>query len=115
MDDRRYFQLIHEYVRTIPRGVVMSYGQVAAAVGCSARIAGWALANVTDDNVPWHRVVGADGYLRIGKRSVALQEAQRGLLEREGITFKENGCVDMERHQAGRDVPLGLTMARTSP
>ena len=70
----------------------MSYGQVGRESGCSARTVGWAMANVQDD-VPWQRVVGADGYLRIGRRSVALQEAQRRLLEREGVTFSENGCV----------------------
>jgi methylated-DNA-protein-cysteine methyltransferase-like protein len=111
MDDRRYFQLIHDFVRTIPSGEVMSYGQVAAAVGCSARVAGWALANVTDDNVPWQRVVGADGYLRIGKRSAVLQDVQRKLLEREGVTFKEDGCVDMERHQVGRGPVRTLELA----
>ena len=101
MDDRQYFQIIHDFVRTIPCGAVMSYGQVGDAVGCTARVAGWAMANVTDPDVPWQRVVGADGYLRIGRRSVALQDVQHRLLELEGITFKENGCVDMSRHQAG--------------
>ena len=109
MDDREYFEAIHAVVRAIPSGKVMSYGQVGQETGCAARTVGWALANVTDD-VPWQRVVGADGYLRIGKRSVVLQQAQRTLLEREGVTFKENGCVDMARHQVGAQAPeqLGL-------
>ena len=82
----------------------MSYGQVGREAGCSPRTVGWAVANVQDD-VPWQRVVGADGYLRIGRRSVALQEAQRKLLEREGVAFLENGCVDMRRHQVGAAPP----------
>lgn len=100
MDDRQYFEDIYAVVRAIPAGRVMSYGQVGRESGCSARTVGWAMANVQDD-VPWQRVVGADGYLRIGRRSVALQEAQRRLLEREGVAFLENGCVDMGRHQVG--------------
>ena len=101
MDDRQYFQSIFDAVRAIPYGQVMSYGQVGRAIGCSARTVGWAMANTLDGDVPWQRVVGADGYLRIGKRSVALQEAQRKLLEREGVTFSEGGCVDMAHHQVG--------------
>ena len=104
MDDRQQFEAIFAVVRAIPAGRVMSYGQVGdEAGGVSARIAGWAMANAVEGgDVPWQRVVGSDGYLRIGRRSVALQDAQRKLLEREGVTFLENGCVDMARHQAGR-------------
>ena len=101
MDDRQYFQSIFDVVRAIPVGQVMSYGQVGREIGCSARTVGWAMANALEGDVPWQRVVGADGYLRIGKRSVALQEAQRGLLEREGVAFTAGGCVDMTQHQVG--------------
>ncbi len=101
MDDRQYFQSIFDVVRAIPCGQVMSYGQVGREIGCSARTVGWAMANALDGDVPWQRVVGADGYLRIGKRSVALQEVQRKLLEREGVAFSEGGCVEMARHQVG--------------
>ena len=110
MDDRQYFEDIYAVVRAIPPGRVMSYGQVGRESGCSARTVGWAMANVQDD-VPWQRVVGADGYLRIGRRSVALQEAQRRLLEREGVGFLENGCVDMARHQVGPEPPPTLELA----
>ncbi len=103
MDDRQYFQSIFDIVRAIPPGQVMSYGQVGDCAGASARVVGWAMANVPDGEVPWQRVVGADGYLRIGRRSVALMEAQKKLLEREGVAFKENGCVDMACHQVGAE------------
>lgn len=106
MDERQYFQSIYEVVRAIPIGRVMSYGQVGRETGCSARTVGWAMANVLEPDVPWQRVVGADGYLRIGKRSVALQEAQRKLLEREGVTFTPADCVDMAHHQIGVAPPL---------
>lgn len=112
MDDRQYFQSIFEVVRAIPPGRVMSYGQVGAEAGASARVVGWAMANVPDGEVPWQRVVGADGYLRIGRRSVALMDAQRKLLEREGVAFKDNGCVDMACHQVGIEQSsetLGMT------
>jgi methylated-DNA-protein-cysteine methyltransferase-like protein len=101
MDERQYFQSIYDIVRSIPPGHVMSYGQVGREAGCSARTVGWAMANALEGDVPWQRVVGADGFLRIGKRSVALHEAQRRLLEREGVAFTEGGCVEMARHQVG--------------
>lgn len=104
MDDRRHFEAIYEVVRSIPSGYVMSYGQVGSeAGGVSARTVGWAVAIAVDRAIPWQRVVGADGYLRIGRRSMVLQEQQRRLLEREGVTFLDNGCVDMSRHQYGQD------------
>jgi methylated-DNA-protein-cysteine methyltransferase-like protein len=99
MDDRLYFDTINAVVRQIPRGSVMSYGQVASLAGCTARVAGWAMANVSEDDVPWHRVVGSDGYLRIGRRSVALKELQQRLLREEGVTFRTDNCVDMAKHQ----------------
>ena len=102
MEDETLVQLVRDRVREIPAGQVMSYGQVGDAVGCSAREAGWALNQIADQNeAPWQRVVGSDGYLRIGKRSLAWQQRQRDLLEAEGVTFKANGCVDMAKHQSG--------------
>lgn len=101
MDERQYFQSIFDIVRAIPPGQVMSYGQVGREAGCPARTVGWAMANALEGDVPWQRVVGADGYLRVGKRSVALQEAQRRLLEREGVTFTDGGSVEMKKHQVG--------------
>lgn len=115
MDDRQYFQSIFGVVRSIPAGQVMSYGQVGREAGCSARTVGWAMANALDGDVPWQRVVGADGYLRIGKRSTALQEAQRKMLEREAVTFKAPDCVDMARHQVGACEPARVEHAASRP
>lgn len=102
MNDETLLELVHARVRQIPPGQVMSYGQVGDEVGCSAREAGWAMNQAPDENdVPWQRVVGSDGYLRIGRRSPELMQRQRELLGAEGVTFKANGCVDMAKHQAG--------------
>jgi methylated-DNA-protein-cysteine methyltransferase-like protein len=101
MEDQTLLDLVHDRVRQIPPGQVMSYGQVGDAVGCSAREAGWAMNQAQGEDVPWQRVVGSDGYLRIGKRSPSLMQEQRALLESEGVGFKPNGCVDMARHQSG--------------
>jgi methylated-DNA-protein-cysteine methyltransferase-like protein len=92
------FAEIFDAVRTIPEGKVASYGQIASFVGATARTVGWAVSSPPED-VPWHRVVGADGTLRIGKRSPILMKLQRELLEAEGVSFLENGCVDMLLHR----------------
>lgn len=102
MEDATLVQLVRDRVREIPAGEVMSYGQVGDSVGCSAREAGWAMNQIADENeAPWQRVVGSDGYLRIAKRSAAWAQRQKSLLESEGVGFKPNGCVDMGKHQSG--------------
>ncbi len=82
-EDTASFAAIYDFVRSIPPGRVASYGDVGAAVGVTARTVGWAM-SVAPEDVPWQRVVGADGYLRIAKRSPHLKEKQRTLLEAEG-------------------------------
>ncbi len=94
------FEAIYAYVRTIPRGRVMGYGQVGDAVGVSARTVGRAMHHAVDEaddpnrGVPWQRVVGADGYLRIARRDPVLRDLQKSLLEAEGVTVSEAGYVD---------------------
>ena len=102
MNEDTLLDLVHARVRLIPPGQVMSYGQVGDEAGCSAREAGWAMNQAVDGgDVPWQRVVGANGNLPIGKRSPYLAQRQRELLEGEDVAFKENGNVDMAKHQVG--------------
>lgn len=69
-------------VRAIPEGFVRSYGDVSPG---APRFAGTVLARLgadgDDDDVPWQRVVRADGSLAKGER-------QRALLEAEGVPFR---------------------------
>ena len=87
---------VHRAVRRIPRGRVMSYGEVAASLGKprAARGVGWALAGLPDDtDVPWWRVVNRNG--EISSPSVNHVAArQRALLEGEGVTFDLQGRID---------------------
>ena len=78
---------IYDIVRQIPPGRVVTYGQLARL----ARRAGRALANAPE-GLPCHRVVNSSGRLAPG------WPAQRELLEREGVTFRRNGCVDLSKH-----------------
>ena len=95
---RRSFDDINIVFKQIPPGKVMTYGQVGRQARANARVVGWAMANVDDPEVPWQRVVGAEGYLRIGRRSAEMMSLQRNLLEHEGVSFLQNGCVKMDEH-----------------
>ena len=78
------FERVYAAVREIPLGRVLSYGQVAALVGTNPRTVGWAMSDAPD-TVPWHRVVGARGYLSIVRRAPELKALQQSLLEAEGV------------------------------
>ncbi len=83
-------------VDEIPRGYVASYGQIARLISRpkNARLVGKILSRAEYyGSFPCHRVVNAAG------RTAPGWAQQRDLLENEGISFKENGCVDMKKHQ----------------
>ena len=76
-------------VRSIPRGKVATYGQVAALAGNprNARFVGFALhANPDPERIPCHRVVFRDGSLAPGFAFGGPDE-QRRRLEQEGVRF----------------------------
>ncbi|HXA66201.1 MAG TPA: MGMT family protein [Bryobacteraceae bacterium] len=86
---------IRDTIRTIPKGKVATYGDVASAAGFPgrARQVVWALRGAR--GLPWHRVVGAGGKIMLpGENGLE----QRLRLETEGVAFR-NGRVWMEKHQ----------------
>ena len=96
---------VYAFVRRVPAGRVVSYGMVAEACPpLTARQVGRLMAFAPDD-VPWWRVVGADGTLRIRRRDPMLAQLQRAYLEAEGVPFDEAGRVQMALCQAGERAP----------
>lgn len=101
---------IYEVVRQIPRGRVATYGQVAAIVGppCDARLVGWAMAALpSGSDVPWQRVINAQGKISLRKYSSG-HERQRMRLEAEGVAFDERDRIDLKTCGWGGPDPAWL-------
>ena len=65
-------------VRSVPEGHVTTYGDLSPG---APRFAGTVLAECHEPDLPWHRIVRADGSLAKGQR-------QRRLLDAEGVPFR---------------------------
>lgn len=90
---------VYEYLLTVPRGKVVTYGQIARAVGSprSARQVGFALhRNPRPVVIPCHRVVNRDGRLAPAFAFGGV-EVQTALLEEEGVEVAD-GYVDLEKY-----------------
>ncbi|MCL2556638.1 MAG: MGMT family protein [Firmicutes bacterium] len=83
------FSAFYEIVKSIPKGKVASYGQVASLAGFNgcARQVGYALHNNPDpETIPCHRVVFKDGSLSSAFAFGGI-DVHRKLLEDEGVGF----------------------------
>ena len=92
------FERIRRVVKKIPRGKVMTYGDVAAAAGMpgAARTVGYAMRALGRD-VPWQRVLGrrnprAAHITIVDPRAKA---EKRKLLEKEGVRFDARGGISL--------------------
>ncbi len=88
---------IYEVVASIPKGKVMTYGQISASCGRprAARIVG-GVAHYGDTELPWQRVVKKDGSLAEGYPGGI--EGHRAALAAEGVQIDGNYKVNMARH-----------------
>jgi len=84
-------------IRQIPRGKVATYAQVAAAAGYPLyhRQVARLLRSAPTGSLPWQRVVGAGGEIKL-RFEAALE--QRTRLEMEGVRFRGKR-IDMAEHQ----------------
>ena len=98
-------------IRSLPPGEVATYGEIAAEAGRpgAARAVGRVLAT-TGHDVPWWRVVHADGSMK----GTPGAEEQRARLAEEGVPLTGDGRVDWARaggpwspltNRADRQVP----------
>jgi methylated-DNA-protein-cysteine methyltransferase-like protein len=97
------FEKIYRLVLRIPRGRVMTYGQIARLLEerYSPRLVGWAMHATPRDarNIPWHRVINSRGGISTGRVILAEPERQRLMLEAEGVVFDARGHCDLSVYQ----------------
>lgn len=111
-----YKDLVYQLVRQIPKGKVMTYGQIAGIVsrqhsrsvpgrikahsgsdiGRRARQVGWALHQNRDPDIPCHRVVDRSGRLAPNFAFDGPEEQKRRLIA-ESVKFTDNMHVDLRK------------------
>lgn len=96
--DKDYRERVYRIVRSIPRGRVMTYGQLAEILGegYTPRTVGFVM-HGSDDKTPWHRVINAQGACSTGRIALPSDKQQR-MLVAEGVEFNERGRCDLQRY-----------------
>ena len=92
-----FYEAVYRIVRDIPRGRVMTYGQIATILGAprAARAVGYALrASGKRSDVPWQRVINFRGGIST-RGEIERPHLQRLLLEKEGVKFDAEDRCDL--------------------
>ena len=94
--DKKFRQEVYALVAQIPKGRLMTYGQLAALAGhpYAARVVG-GIAHWGDPDLPWQRVVKKSGSLAEGYPGGL--NGHKQVLEAEGVEVSDGYRVDVER------------------
>jgi methylated-DNA-protein-cysteine methyltransferase-like protein len=96
-------QKVIAFIKKVPKGKVVSYGQVAAAAGSprAARQVGGILRALDPSagKIPWWRVLNNKGIISIKGNWTATKEIQKKLLEKEGVKITEDFSLDMQKYR----------------
>ena len=113
LNETSYRERVHEIVRMIPKGRVMTYGQIALILGegYTPRTVGYVMFAAGSDDVPWQRVINSKGACSTGRLTVPL-DLQQQMLISEGVVFDAKGRCDLNRF--GWE-PAGLEMEDPQP
>ncbi|HKX16447.1 MAG TPA: MGMT family protein [bacterium] len=97
MSDLR--RMVYEILRRVPRGRVVTYGQLALIAGRprAGREVGW-IASEGGSRLPWQRVVNRFGGLAAGYGPQG-RIAHKRDLSAEGVRVRRNLTVDLQRYQ----------------
>jgi methylated-DNA-protein-cysteine methyltransferase-like protein len=99
---RPFDRRVYAMVAHIPPGQLATYGQVAELIGAwgCARQVGWALRRLPlPSEVPWHRVVNAQGRIAMSPGREGSDWMQRELLLAEGIAVAADGRLPLAQHR----------------
>lgn len=95
-------QRVYAVVAQIPWGRLATYGQVAELIGTwgCARQVGWALKRLPlPSDLPWHRVVNAQGRISLSVSREGSDWMQVELLRKEGIPVDDQGRLPLASHR----------------
>jgi len=94
-----FYELVYQTVARVPEGQVVTYGQIAHYLGnpSGSRAVGWAMRQCSPE-LPWHRVINAQGRPSTRERT-GYPHLQRSLLEAEGIVFKPDGSLSLQEYR----------------
>ncbi len=97
MEPGNFYEAVYRVVRKIPKGRVMTYGQIATILGAprAARAVGYAM-RACPDRIPWQRVINAKGEIS-ARSEVERPIIQKMLLESEGVHFDDAEVCDLKR------------------
>lgn len=91
---------VKRVLRSVPRGRVATYGQIAALAGRerAARGVAWILHSSSESaGLPWHRVIGGGGAISL-PRGRGFEEQKKRLLA-EGVAVGPQGRIDLKRYR----------------
>lgn len=99
VDDKTYRERVYALVRSIPKGRVMTYGQIALILGegYTARTVGYVMHGADSEKVPWQRVINSQGKCSTGRLTIPIN-LQQELLEAEGVGFNASGRCDLGKY-----------------
>jgi methylated-DNA-protein-cysteine methyltransferase-like protein len=94
---KNFYEAVYRVVVLIPRGRVMTYGQIAAILGAprAARAVGYAMRACPED-IPWQRVINGKGQIS-ARSQVERPILQKMMLESEGVRFDKTETCDLDR------------------
>lgn len=95
-----FFEKVYSVVKDIPKGKVATYGQIAKILNAPrfSQVVGFALhSNPDQATIPCHRVVNREGKICTGF-AFGGKDAQRKLLESEGVKVDKDGIVDLKKY-----------------
>lgn len=99
-NDKKYRERVYEIVRRIPRGRVMTYGQIAGILGegYTPRTVGYVMHAAEKEDVPWQRVINSQGKCSTGRLTIPVN-LQQTMLEQEGVEFDARGKCDLGEYE----------------
>ncbi len=94
---KNFSEAVYRVVVLIPRGRVMTYGQIATILGAprAARAVGYAMRACPED-IPWQRVINGKGQIS-ARSQVERPILQKMMLQSEGVRFDKTETCDLDR------------------